>query len=394
MIGGEEINARIRIEHRPLADLRDAFDLEDYPVDGTLSGEFHVYGPYTRPFGFGRMTIADGSALRRTFFDGDRGPALRRQRRSSRCHRHRQRQRRASPARPMSAGTAPTRSTPMAAASPVETLAVAAFPELPPLTGLVDFSAGAAATFDEPRYDVRLGVQDLFFGDEGVGEVTGTPLGPRRAPHLRARSGIGAAGRLWHRTDCARRLPGTPSCRFASAIRRSTHTCGCSSPTCRPYTTAVASGTIRVVGELYNRDALRIATSIEQLDLRLVDYRLRNQGPIELTVEGQTLRLDSFGWSATTPPSTLPAPWICRGRRCRFRPTVPPTWPCCRVSWRDLRSSGRADVSALIGGTAARPIVSGQAMITDGPAASLLVSSCARGPERRHHVQCLGHPAR
>jgi translocation and assembly module TamB len=32
----------------------------------------------------------------------------------------------------------------------------------------------------------------------------------------------------------------------------------------------------------------------------------------------------------------------------------------------DLRSSGRADVSALIGGTAARPIVSGQAMLTEG----------------------------
>ncbi len=32
----------------------------------------------------------------------------------------------------------------------------------------------------------------------------------------------------------------------------------------------------------------------------------------------------------------------------------------------DLRSSGRADVSALIGGTTARPIVSGQAMLTEG----------------------------
>ena len=32
----------------------------------------------------------------------------------------------------------------------------------------------------------------------------------------------------------------------------------------------------------------------------------------------------------------------------------------------DVRSSGRADVSALIGGTAVRPIVSGQALLTDG----------------------------
>jgi hypothetical protein len=42
---GEEINARIRITRRPLNDLRHAFELDDYPLEGLLSGEFHVYGP-------------------------------------------------------------------------------------------------------------------------------------------------------------------------------------------------------------------------------------------------------------------------------------------------------------------------------------------------------------
>ena len=65
--GGEEINARIRLDGRPVADLLDAFDLEDYPVTGTLSGDFHLYGPYTRPFGFGRMTIDDGTAYGERF---------------------------------------------------------------------------------------------------------------------------------------------------------------------------------------------------------------------------------------------------------------------------------------------------------------------------------------
>ena len=64
---GEEINARIRIERRPVADLLDAFDLEDYPVAGTLSGDFHLFGPYTRPFGFGRMTIDNGTAYGESF---------------------------------------------------------------------------------------------------------------------------------------------------------------------------------------------------------------------------------------------------------------------------------------------------------------------------------------
>jgi hypothetical protein len=47
-------------------------------------------------------------------------------------------------------------------------------------------------------------------------------------------------------------------------------------PTFSPFTSAIASGTIRVVGELYNPDALRIDTNIEEVNLRLLDYRLRN----------------------------------------------------------------------------------------------------------------------
>ena len=43
---GEEINARIRVINRPLRDLRHAFDLDDYNVDGLFSGEFHVFGSY------------------------------------------------------------------------------------------------------------------------------------------------------------------------------------------------------------------------------------------------------------------------------------------------------------------------------------------------------------
>ena len=40
-----------------MADVAGTFDIEDYPVRGQLSGDFHVYGPYTRPFGVGRMNI-------------------------------------------------------------------------------------------------------------------------------------------------------------------------------------------------------------------------------------------------------------------------------------------------------------------------------------------------
>src|SRR5690348_18110020 len=48
---GEEINARFIVTNRPVAGLRHAFGIDGYPVDGQLSGEFHLYGAYTAPFG-------------------------------------------------------------------------------------------------------------------------------------------------------------------------------------------------------------------------------------------------------------------------------------------------------------------------------------------------------
>ena len=65
--GGEEINARVIIARRPLLDLRHAFSLDDYPVEGALSGEFHLFGKYETPFGFGHMQIDDGVAYGETY---------------------------------------------------------------------------------------------------------------------------------------------------------------------------------------------------------------------------------------------------------------------------------------------------------------------------------------
>ena len=50
-----------------LADLRHAFQLFDYPVGGRVTGEFHLYGKYETPFGFGRLQIDDGVAYDEPF---------------------------------------------------------------------------------------------------------------------------------------------------------------------------------------------------------------------------------------------------------------------------------------------------------------------------------------
>ena len=65
--GGDEIDARVKVTRRPLVDLRHAFNLDDYPVEGTVSGEYQLYGKYQTPFGFGRLNIEKGTAYGETF---------------------------------------------------------------------------------------------------------------------------------------------------------------------------------------------------------------------------------------------------------------------------------------------------------------------------------------
>ncbi len=273
---GEEINARIRIEGRPVDDLLDAFDLEDYPVSGALSGEFHVYGPYTRPFGFGRMTIANGRAYGEQFSTASAG--LRFEGTGVRLD-----------AIEIAKGTGSITGAAYVGWNgtysfnadgrrlAVENLDVATFPEFPPLTGVLEFSAGGSGEFDEPRYDVRIGVQDLFVGDEGLGAVTArlSIRGELLTYELEAASSrlsVSGTGRLAlddeGEADMSFRVSDTSLDPYVRVFK----------PDLSPYTTAVASGTVRVVGDIYNRDALRISTVIEQLDLRLVDYILAKSG--------------------------------------------------------------------------------------------------------------------
>ena len=362
---GEEINARIMMARRPVADLLNAFDLEDYPVDGALTGEFHVYGPYTRPFGFGRMTIDDGVAYDERFATASSG--LRFEGNGVRLDSIQLLKGTGTVTGAAYVGWNGTYSFNAEGRDvAMESLDLTSFPDMPQLTGVLNFTADGSATFDEPRYDVKVDVQDLFFGDEGLGELTGR-LAIRNdvltyeleaaSPRL-AVSGTGRVALDDDHGDAELmfRVSDTSLDPYVRVFK----------PDLSPYTTAVASGTIRVVGDLYNPDALRVSTTVEQLDLRLVDYRLRNQGPIMVAVNGSTMNIDTLRLvgddtaldvtgSIDIPKQALSLQAFGAANLAVIQGLLP-----------DVRSSGRADVTALIGGTAARPIVSGQALLTEG----------------------------
>jgi hypothetical protein len=363
--GGEEINARIRIERRPVFDLLDAFDLEDYPVEGVLSGEFHLYGPYTRPFGFGRMTIDDGTAYKERFTTASAGLRFE-----------------GTGVRLDAIQIAKGGGTVTGAAYlgwngsysfnadgrglAVETLNVATFQDLPPLTGVAHFAAGGSATFGQPRYDVKVDVQDLFFGDEGIGEVSGRlsvrdELLTYELEAASTRLALSGTGRMTLGEE-----PGIGELTFRVTDLALDSYVRAFKPEFSPYTTAVASGTIRVAGNLYDARSLRVSTAVEQLDLRVLDYRLRNQGPVQLAVEGRTLRIDTLRLVGEDTALDVVGSVDLSRQALSLQAYGAANLAVLQGFVRDIRSSGRADVSALIGGTASQPVVSGQALLTQG----------------------------
>jgi len=361
---GEEIDARVRIERRPAADLLKAFDLEDYPLTGLISGDFHIYGPYTRPFGFGHLTVDAGTAYGEKFSTANadlrfEGNGIRLD--AAKIHK----------ADGTITGAAfigwnGTYSfNADARGLPVEALDFIAMPDMPAFTGKVDFSASGDASFADPRYEVKVGVHDLFFGDEGIGQVTGRlsvrgdvlnyeveAASPRLAVSGSGRLALNEAGDA----EMSFRVTDTAIDPYVRAFQ----------PDFSPYAIATASGTIRVVGQLYRTNALRIDTSVEQIDLKLLDYHLHNQGPIAASLTGQNLQLGALRLVGEDTALNLSGGVDLQRQTLSIQADGAANLAALQPFVPNLRSSGRADVSAVIGGSVKSPVVSGQALVTAG----------------------------
>jgi hypothetical protein len=361
--GGDEIDARIRVTEWPLVDLRHAFNLDDYPAEGVVSGEYQLYGKYETPLGFGRLNIAKGTAYGETFDTAT--AALRFEGNGVRLD-----------------GIDIKKSTGGVTGAawvgwdgtysfnadgrriPVESLASVAFPRAP-LSGLMQFNATGAGTFDEPRYDVKLAVDDLFAGDEGIGQLSGRLAlrGELMTLDLEAASPrlvVSGSGRIAltpemdaELTVRFRETSLDPYVRFFE-------------PRLSPFTTAVVGGTMRVVGELANLDQLMVDARVEQLDLKLFDYRVRNEGPIELTLDRNRLDIGSFHLAGEGTALQLDGAMGLKDRTIGIQATGDANLGILQGFFRNLRSRGTAALRAEIKGSFDDPVFSGSATITDG----------------------------
>jgi hypothetical protein len=361
--GGDEIDARVRIAGWPMADLRHAFNLDDYPVEGTVSGEYQLYGKYQTVFGFGRLNIKSGTAYGETFDAAT--AALRFEGNGVRLDGIDIKKSSGGLTGAAWVGWDGTYSFNADGAKiPVESLASVAFPKAP-LSGRLQFNATGAGTFEEPRYDVKLGVDDLFAGDEGIGQLSGrlTLRGELLTLDLEAASPrlvVSGSGRIAMTPEMDAELTVRfretsldPYVRFFE-------------PRLSPYTTAIIGGTMRVVGELGNLDHLMVDTRIEQLDLELFDYRVRNEGPIELLLDRNTIAIKSFQLAGEGTGLRLDGRIGLRDKSIAVQANGDANLGILQGFFRSLRSRGTATLKAEIAGDLSKPVFSGSATIADG----------------------------
>ncbi|MBA2355568.1 MAG: translocation/assembly module TamB domain-containing protein, partial [Acidobacteria bacterium] len=362
--GGEELRARVQLFDWPLRDLRHAFALDAYPVDGPLSGDFHLDGLYRGPHGYGRMRLGESSAYREPIgsatsalrFDGagvhledieiDKGGGR-------------------------VAGTAYVgwdgrfRFQVEGRGIPLPALRALTY-EGVPLTGQLRFTASGDATFRAPRYDVRAAIDDLYVADEGVGQLTAQLSIREQQLFIEAleiassRLAVSGTGRLpmddTSDADLTLTFANTSLDPYVRAF----------SPTFSPFTSAVGSGALRVVGPLDDRTRLRGDLRIDALRVQFIDYQIRNDGPVRLVLANDALQIDRMRLVGEGTRLDVAGDVRLDTERISIRLLGDANLGLLQGVISDVRASGSAEVQAEISGPWASPVVGGSALLQDG----------------------------
>jgi hypothetical protein len=373
--GGEEIYARFKIRDRRLRDLRHAFQLDDWPLDGQVSGDFRLSERYTRPLGYGTLAITHAVAWGEPFdsaagqmrFVGD-GVRL-------------------DAAEIRKSGGLITGAAFVGwdgrysfnadgQRIPLASIAAIRNPRAP-WSGLVRFSAQGAATFASPRYDASMSSDDLAVGDNAVGAVLLRMVVRERLVTIEqfeaASLGVSGSGQI----EMSAFLDSELSLRFTKTLLDPY--VRLFEPALSPYVRASMSGVIRAVGQLANLDRLLVTCTVESLNVRLFDYDLHNDGPINVALDDDVIKvLSPLGGAApadqepriqiTGEGTRLELSGGADLRQSRIGVKVAGTanLGILQLFSKEIRSSGQAELNGEVSGPFSRPQFAGSAKITDG----------------------------
>jgi hypothetical protein len=133
-------------------------------------------------------------------------------------------------------------------------------------------------------------------------------------------------------------------------------------------TTAVVTGTLRVVGELSDFDHLLVNADIDSLRLSLFDYKVQNGGRPS-ALDRHTIRVDQLDPIKLVGDQTkldLSGIVELQDRRLDVRATGSANLGILQGFSRDIRSSGQAELIANLQGPLDAPLFGGSAIFTNG----------------------------
>lgn len=364
---GREIDARINIVRWPLVELRHAFYMDLWPVDGLGSAELHLYGEYERPEGFGTLRFDNGTAWEESF---DYATA----------------QLRFELAGVRVDGIELHKSTGIGRGAafadwhnetysfnfdgqkiPVESIDNWRYPEVP-FSGMLQFTASGTGNFLDPTYEARGSIADLYAGDEGIGQVTARiryvkeTIVVEQLEAASPRLSISGTGRVAMNDemdgDLTLRVTNTRVDPYLRLLSPSTQI--------SPYATASITGAVRISGELADMRYLSVDATIEKAELALFDYPLRNDGPIHITFGENAAHVGRLRLVGEDTQLDLSGDVSLTDEQVSIKARGSANLAVLQAFFPDLRSSGSAELVADITGDMRSPQFSGNAAITHG----------------------------
>ncbi|HUF47952.1 MAG TPA: translocation/assembly module TamB domain-containing protein [Vicinamibacterales bacterium] len=363
--GAEEINARFAIAGWPMVDLRRAFGLDDWPVDGTLAEiTLELNGPYRGPFGAGRLRIEPGVAWGERFdsaagnlsFEGDglqiRGITM------------------------AKAGGVVRGAARIGWDNtydfdadgeriPVEALDNFTF-DRAPLTGVLRFTATGGGSFDDPVYEVSPVIPDLYAGNEFVGQVSGRFVVRGELMTIdnfvatSPQGTISGSGRLALTDDAEAVFDLNVLEQSLDPFLR------LFGPDLADYAVATASGRVRVVGPLSRAGDLTVTASVDAATLRLLEFNLRNDGPLRLSLGANQFAIDQMRLVGVDTSLELSGGVDLGASTVDIGMTGGANLAILQLFFPDVRASGAASVEARIVGRTDAFNLSGQGEIRAG----------------------------
>src|SRR5204862_4956753 len=206
---------------------------------------------------------------------------------------------------------------------------------------------------------------DLFLKDEGIGDVTGhlEVRGLVMTMELEAASprlAVSGTGRVEltdeEKADITLRFTDTSLDPYARAFQ----------PKISPFTTMVGTGTLHITGGLGKPDTVNADLLFQQVQLKLFDYVVRNGAPIELVMNQNVVRMDDMRFAGDGTELSVTGSVDLNARRINGVAKGSANLGILQGFYRNIRTSGNAELSAQVSGSLDEPVILGQARITDG----------------------------